>query len=143
MKRTSFTLAYIFFHALTWINFKSSVCLCVCVCVKKETTKRGRELPCKRELSPKAGELKAVEVRKKIFKSTLLKILKCVISEDGKATGKEIKCASTVAFIFCGYSTIKDKLPSQSNWQRSNYGYYGGSTWSWDEEIFTIPFTKL
>lgn len=41
------------------------------VCVKKETTKRGRELPCKKELNPRAGKLRAVQVRKETFKSTL------------------------------------------------------------------------
>lgn len=44
---------------------------CMCVCVKKETTKKGRELLCKKELNPRAGKLRAVEVRKETFKSTL------------------------------------------------------------------------
>lgn len=48
---------------------------CVCgwmgVCVKKETTKRGRELLCKKELNPRAGKLRAVEGRKQTFKFTL------------------------------------------------------------------------
>lgn len=42
-----------------------------CVCVKKGATKRGRELPCKKELNPRAGKLRAVQVRKETFKSTL------------------------------------------------------------------------
>lgn len=44
---------------------------CMCVCVKKETTKKGRELLCKKELNPRAGKVRAVEVRKETFKSTL------------------------------------------------------------------------
>jgi len=39
--------------------------------VLKNSRKRGRELACKKELNPRAGELKAVEVRKRIFQSIL------------------------------------------------------------------------
>lgn len=35
-----------------------------CVSVIKETTKRGRELPCNKELNATAGKLRTVEVRK-------------------------------------------------------------------------------
>lgn len=44
----------------------------VCVYVlKKKQREKGRELLCKKELNPRAGKLRAVEVRKETFKSTL------------------------------------------------------------------------
>lgn len=71
----------------------------MCVCVMKETTKRGRELPCKKE-SQGLESSEQLKSEMKLSNLHFVQILKREISGDGRATDKKnVKYPSTVTFI--------------------------------------------